>query len=54
MKGRSILLGDGLVERSFKWAEGAELGSVPPYMEVARVLDALGSLHGHAANPADA
>mgnify|MGYP000544545869 CR=1 FL=1 len=43
-KGRCIPLSAGVTDLDFNWAQLAELGSSPPYMEAARALDALGSL----------
>ena len=53
-KGRDVFLGDNVKDQDFNFAVFEDLGSAPPSMEAARVLDAVSLFPGYAQEQSDA
>ena len=48
------MLGNNVFDQHFDWAQFNDLGSAPPLMEAARVVDALSLFPGYVAKDSDA
>ena len=48
------MLGNNVFDQHFDWAQFNDLGSAPPLMEAARVVDALSLFPGYIAKDSDA